>query len=87
MVDGLLFDSFEMDPRVRFWVRFGASAEPILFANFLSRSLSSFGVCGRVFVACGVDALAKNHNWTNGEIIIRFQMEKLFSIRNIKLSV
>lgn len=55
MVDGLLFDSFEMEPRVRFCPRFGCSGT-ILLANFLS---NSFGVCGRVLVLvlCGVDAL------------------------------
>lgn len=60
VVDGLLFDSFEMEPRVRFGPRFG-SAATILLVNFLSKSLSSFGVCGRVLalVLCGVDAFAK----------------------------
>lgn len=62
VVDGLLFDSFEIDPRVRFCVRFGTSAEAILIATFFSASLSSFGVCGRVLVACGVATLAENEN-------------------------
>lgn len=59
VVDGLLFDSFEIEPRVRFGPRFG-SAAIILLVNFLSKSLSSFGVCGRVLVLvlCGVDAFA-----------------------------
>lgn len=60
VVDGLLFDSFEIDPRVRFCVRFGTSTEAILFATFFSASFSSFGVCGRVLDACGVDTLAEN---------------------------
>lgn len=56
VVDGLLFDSFEMEPRVRFGARFGISAT-VLFANFFS---NSFGVCGRVLVllVCGVDVLS-----------------------------
>lgn len=61
VVDGLLFDSFEIEPRVLFCVRFGASAEPIFDVIFLSSSFSSLGVCGRVFDdGCGVDALAKD---------------------------
>lgn len=53
VVDGLLFDSFEIEPRVRFGARFGTSV--VTLANFFS---SSFGVCGRVLtlLLCGVDA-------------------------------
>lgn len=56
VVDGLLFDSFEIEPRVRFGARFGTSVVTLM-ANFFS---SSFGVCGRVLalLLCGVDAFA-----------------------------
>lgn len=55
MVDGLLFDSIDIEPRVRFGTRFGASAGTALLINFFSKS---FGVCGLVFVLlCGVAAL------------------------------
>lgn len=54
VVDGL-FDSIDIDPRVRFGVRFSASAATTLLINFFS---NSFGVCGLVFVLlCGVAAL------------------------------
>lgn len=59
VVDGLLFDSFEMDPRVRFCPRcFGSEATGFLLINFFSNSFNSFGVCGRVLVLvlCGVAA-------------------------------
>lgn len=67
VVDGLLFDSFEMDPRVRFCPRFGSEATAFLLINFFSNSFNSFGVCGRVLVLvlCGVDAFAAAPIQTN----------------------
>lgn len=72
VVDGL-FDSIDIDPRVRFGVRFGTSAATTLLINFFS---ISFGVCGLVFVLlCGVAALtAKRESKTkNAERVNQIQ--------------
>lgn len=54
VVDGL-FDSTEIEPLVRFGVRFGSSFAALLMSFFSS----SFGVCGRdLMLACGATFLA-----------------------------
>lgn len=58
VVDGL-FDSTDMEPLVRFGVRFGGSPTTLLI-NFFS---SSLGVCGRDLVlVCGVAILSAKYD-------------------------
>lgn len=63
VVDGLLFDSIDIEPLVRFGVRFGGSDTTLLISFFSS----SFGVCGRDFVlVCGVAILSGRTRIENG---------------------